>query len=89
MVTDSGKLDRTFTIPVGTPEGAHRIALKARTADKKDASIGLGVIVGDWKAEDNMSTILIVSAVCLAVLGALLLPAVSRRRRRARCTRPG
>lgn len=82
VVNDAGRVDKTFTIPAGTPEGAHRIALKARTYDKQDASIGIGVIVGDWQAEDNMSTLLIVGAVCLAVLGALLLPAVSRRRRR-------
>lgn len=82
VVNDAGRVDKTFTIPAGTPEGAHRIALKARTTDNKDASIGIGVIVGDWKAENNMSTVLIVGAVCLAVLGALLLPAVTRRRRR-------
>lgn len=81
VVNEEGRLDTTFTIPAGTPEGAHRIALKARTTDKKDATIGIGVIVGDWRAEDNMSTLLIVGAVCLAALGALLLPAVSRRRR--------
>lgn len=81
-VGDDGRVDETFAIPAGTPEGAHRIALKARTADKKDATIGIGVVVGDWAAEDNMSALLIVGAVCLAVLGALLLPAVSRRRRR-------
>ena len=76
-----GSIDSTFTIPASIPTGAHRIALKAKTADGKDATIGLGVMVGDWHGEKGMSTLLIVIPVCLAVAGALLLPAVSRRRR--------
>jgi hypothetical protein len=77
-----GTIDVDFIIPDSIPAGAHRIALKGTTADKKDATIGLGVMVGDWHSESNVSTWLIVVPVCAAIFGAMLLPAVTRRRRR-------
>ncbi|MEY3744792.1 MAG: hypothetical protein RLZ48_470 [Actinomycetota bacterium] len=82
-VDDRGMIDRDFVIPNSVESGLHRIALTAVSADGKKATIGLGVKIGDWKKENNTAVLFIVIPVALAMLGALLLPAVSRRRRRA------
>ncbi|MFM8793956.1 MAG: hypothetical protein ACKOFF_03540 [Acidimicrobiales bacterium] len=81
-VDAKGSVDATFVIPEGTPSGAHRIAIEARTADGKKTSIAVGVAVGDFEKESNIATWLIVSALMLAIALAFLLPAVSRRRPR-------
>jgi len=78
-----GMLNRDFVVPASVESGLHRIALTAVSADGKKATIGLGVKIGDWKKENNTAVLFIVIPVALAMLGALLLPAVSRRRRHA------
>jgi hypothetical protein len=82
-VSTDGSIDTVFTLPKDIPAGAHRIALKAVTDSGDETTVSLGVMVGDWQRETNRPTMLIVAIVLAAVIGALMMPAVSRRRRRA------
>ncbi len=77
-----GKVSGTFTVPENSPEGAHRIAIVARTADGSPATLTVGVMVGEWDTEGTVTVWLIVTPIALAIMGALLLPATRRRRRR-------
>ncbi|MFM7263900.1 MAG: hypothetical protein ACKO1X_09175 [Acidimicrobiales bacterium] len=79
-VDATGSVDTTFVIPAGTPAGAHRIVIEARTADGKPTTIAVGLRIGDFDKESNIATRLIIAALVLAILLAILLPAVSRRR---------
>ncbi|MEY3588514.1 MAG: hypothetical protein RJA47_1110, partial [Actinomycetota bacterium] len=82
-VTADGTVTGTFRIPKDAPAGAHRIAIVAKTTDGKDATLTVGVKVGDWKKERSITVWLIVLPIVLAVIGALTLPATRRRRNRA------
>ena len=82
-VDDKGAVDATFVIPAGTPSGAHRVAIEARTADGKPTTIAVGLRIGEFEKESNIATRLIVGALLLAIVLAFLLPAVSRRKPRA------
>jgi hypothetical protein len=82
-VDAKGTINSDFVIPASMPNGRHRIAISARTADNKPTTIGLGVMVGEPEAKSKATVLLIVIPVTLAVLGGLLLPAVTRRRRRS------
>ena len=77
-----GMMNQDFVVPASVASGLHRIAVTAVSAEGKKTTIGLGVRVGEWKKENNMTVLFIVVPVAFAILGALLLPAVSRRRRR-------
>lgn len=81
-VDAKGGIDKDFVIPASMPNGKHRIALSATTADNKPATIALGVVVGEVNQKSKTTVVLIVLALATAVLGGLALPAVSRRRRR-------
>jgi uncharacterized membrane protein len=73
-----------FAIPKNIENGAHRIAIVAKTADGKPATLTVGVMVGDARSESQVTVWLIVLPIALAVAGALILPARHRRRRRLR-----
>jgi hypothetical protein len=81
-VQADGSVTGNFVIPKNAPTGAHRIAIVAKTTDGKDATLTVGVKVGDWKKERSITVWLIVLPIVLAVVGALTLPATRRRRRR-------
>ena len=81
-VDDKGAVDATFVIPAGTPSGAHRVAIEARTADGKPTTIAVGLRIGEFEKESNIATRLIIGAIVAAILAALFLPAVTSRRRR-------
>ena len=82
-VQADGSVTGNFVIPKNAPAGAHRIAIVAKTTDGKDATLTVGVKVGDWKKERSITVWLIVLPIVLAVIGALTLPATRRRRNRA------
>lgn len=75
-----GSVVGNFAIPRNSPEGAHRIAIVARTKDGKPATLTVGVMVGEWEKGAGVTVWLIVLPIVLAVAGALLLPATRRRR---------
>lgn len=84
-VASDGAVTGTFSVPDDAQEGAHRIAIVARTADGEPATLVVGIFVGEWEKSSNIATWLIVMPIVMAVAGALVLPA-TRRRRRSRAT---
>ena len=82
-VDKTGTVSGTFEIPAGTPAGNHRMVILARGENKDEATLTIGLAVGEWKKSKNIATWLIVLPIVLAVIGALTLPATRRRRRRA------
>lgn len=82
-VDKTGTVSGTFEIPAGTPAGNHRMVILARGENKDEATLTIGLAVGEWKKSKNIATWLIVLPIILAVIGALTLPATRRRRRRA------
>lgn len=81
-VGPDGTVTGAFAIPKNVENGAHRIAIVAKTADGKPATLTVGVMVGDARSESQVTVWLIVLPIALAVAGALILPARHRRRRR-------
>jgi hypothetical protein len=79
-VDDDGTVVGNFAIPRNAPEGAHRIAIVARTKDGKPATLTVGVMVGEWEKGAGVTVWLIVLPIALAAAGALVLPATRRRR---------
>ncbi|MEY4010670.1 MAG: hypothetical protein RLZZ93_1363 [Actinomycetota bacterium] len=75
-----GQVSGNFVVPRNAPDGAHRIAIVARTKDGKPATLTVGVMVGEWESAGGVAVWLIVLPIVLAVLGALVLPATRRRR---------
>lgn len=78
-----GTVTGTFTIPKNVSNGSHRIAVVARTADGKPATLTVGVMVGEWNSGPRGTVWLIVLPIAMAVVGALILPATRRRRLRS------
>jgi uncharacterized repeat protein (TIGR02059 family) len=76
-----GTVAGRFIIPKNASNGAHRIAVVAKTADGKPAILTVGVMVGEWNSGSRVTVWLIVLPIALAVAGALILPATRRRRR--------
>jgi hypothetical protein len=70
-----------FVIPKDVSSGSHRIAIVAQTVDGKPATLAVGIKVGEWNKGRSITVWLIVLPIVLAMGGALLLPAVIRRRR--------
>jgi uncharacterized membrane protein len=82
-VKSDGTISTLLKIPENTPDGAHRIALVARTNNGKPATLTIGVMVGEQNSGPNVTVWLIVLPIALAVLAALVVPAQRRRRRAA------
>ena len=76
-----GMVIGNFTIPKKVSSGSHRIAIVAQTVDGKPATLAVGIKVGEWNKGPSITVWLIVLPIVLAMGGALLLPAVIRRRR--------
>ncbi len=76
-----GTVVGNFVIPKDVSSGSHRIAIVAQTVDGKSATLAVGIKVGDWNKGPSITVWLIVLPIVLAMGGALLLPAVIRRRR--------
>ena len=79
-VDAKGAFSGQFRIPAGIPDGSHRIVVDATTATGEKTTITVGVIMGGYGKESNIGTWLIVTPIVLAVLFALFIPAVRRRR---------
>jgi hypothetical protein len=76
-----GSVTGIFTIPKDAPEGAHRVVIVAQTSDGKQATLTVGINVGEWDSGPGVALWLIVLPIAFAVVGALVLPAQRRRRR--------
>lgn len=80
-VASDGTVTGAFSIPKNVESGSHRIAIVAKTADGKPATLTVGVMVGNLNNRSQVAVWLIVLPIALAVAGALALPARRRRRR--------
>lgn len=80
-VASDGTVTGAFSIPKNVDSGSHRIAIVAKTADGKPATLTVGVMVGNLNNRSQVTVWLIVLPIALAVAGALALPARRRRRR--------
>jgi hypothetical protein len=77
-----GKAAGTFNLPDGLEEGNHRVVLEGKNKDGQPAVIAIGISYGAEKSGSSIARVLIAIPVALAILFGLLLPAVSRRRKR-------
>jgi len=80
MVQSDGAVTGDFAIPESAEEGAHRIAIVARTSEGKSATLAVGILVGTGETSDSVSFWLIAPPIAIAALFALVLPATRRRR---------
>ena len=80
-VAGSGSGIATFALPETVDEGEHRIVLDGDIENGQDVVVGLGIAVGAL-SENSISSILIIGPLTLAILFAILLPSVLKRRRK-------
>jgi hypothetical protein len=80
--SSDGKAAGTFNLPDGLEEGNHRVVLEGKNKDGQPAVIAIGISYGAEKSGSSIARVLIAIPVALAILFGLLLPAVSRRRKR-------
>lgn len=76
----SGNGTGTFALPTSVDSGDHRVVLDGATKSGQDVILGLGIAVGDISG-GSVNKALIIAPLTLAILFALLLPSVLRRRR--------
>ena len=79
-VGPDGVVVTNFAIPKNVSQGSHRLAIVA-PVDGKPATLAVGIKVGESITETSFTVWLIVLPIIFAIGGALLLPAVIRRRR--------
>ncbi|MDA3032526.1 MAG: hypothetical protein O3B90_09410 [Actinomycetota bacterium] len=81
--TETGAISGTFDIPSDLQSGDHRLVLKGMNKDGEDVVLGVGMMFGSADSGTSVaSRVRIGVPVALAVLFGLLIPAVSRRRRK-------
>ena len=80
--TSDGTAAGTFDLPAELDAGMHRAVLEGKTKDGEAAVIAIGITYGAEKSGSSLARVLIAIPVALAILFGLLLPAVSRRRKR-------
>lgn len=78
----AGKVEGTFDLPKNIEIGDHRLIFDGTRSDGKPITVGFGVAVGDLETSSMLSRLLIIIPVLLAVFAGILIPAVSRRRKR-------
>jgi hypothetical protein len=80
VVPSDGSVTGDFAIPEDAEDGAHRIAIIARTSEGEAATLAMGILVGADNDSGTVSIWLIAPPIALAVMMALVLPATRRRR---------
>jgi hypothetical protein len=80
-ISESGTGVSSFALPASVDEGEHRVVLDGANNDGQDVVLGLGIAVGALEG-NSVNKVLIIAPLTLAILFALLLPSVLRRRRK-------
>jgi hypothetical protein len=80
-VLETGSGMGTFGLPPTADTGEHRVVLNGANNKGQDIVLGLGIAVGALDSS-SINRILIIAPLSLAILFALVLPSVLRRRRR-------
>lgn len=83
-VDAAGVLKSTVQVPSDLEMGDHRIVLKGFGIDGKPLTLAIGVVSTAEVPASNVRVILIAVPLTLALLGGLILPAISWQRRRRR-----
>lgn len=79
----SGTISGTFTVPTAIEKGNHRVILSGVTSSGAESVIGVGLRIGSYEKESNISRWVILFTIVLAITLALVIPTSTRRRRRA------
>jgi len=80
IVGDDGKVSGLLPVNSEVPAGDHRLVFKTRTATGDDATVSVGVIVGEIGGGVSIGSI-IFGTLIAAVLAGLVIPATRRRRK--------
>ncbi len=80
IVGDDGKVSGLLPVNGEVPAGDHRLVFKTRTATGDDATVSVGVIVGEIGGGVSIGSI-IFGTLIAAVLAGLVIPATRRRRK--------
>jgi hypothetical protein len=80
VVGDDGKVSGMLPIVADVPAGDHRLVFKTRTATGDDATVSVGVIVGETGGGVSIG-IVIFGILIAAVMAGLILTATRRRRK--------
>jgi hypothetical protein len=83
QVDFSGNVEGVFSLPESMDNGSHRIVLVGEGQDNKDIKVVVGMIIGNGASRSPATTIFLATVISLAILSALFLPAIIRRRRAA------
>ena len=81
-VDASGTAKGSFVIPQGAGTGDHRVLVSGSTSDGKEAVLAVGLRIGAWGKESNVSRWIILSTIALAISLGLVIPTTTRRRRK-------
>ena len=79
-VSESGTGMASFSVPASVDAGEHRVVLDGANEQGQDVIVGLGIAVGALEGA-SINKILIIAPLTLAIMFAILLPSVMRRRR--------
>jgi len=78
-----GKVSGAFDLPSGLDAGDHRLVFSGVNRDGAKLLVGIGLSYGALKSGSSISRVLIAIPIVLAILFALFLPAVTRRRKKS------
>jgi hypothetical protein len=79
---EAGNSSMIFGLPKTLESGDHRIVLDGSNSASLPVVLGIGISVGSLDQSSSVSRILITVPVLLAIFAGILIPAVSRRRKR-------
>lgn len=78
----AGRVSGTFAVPTAIGKGDHRVIVSGTTRTGAESVIGIGLRIGAYGKESNVSKWIISLAITFAVLLGLAIPTTTRRRRR-------
>lgn len=78
-----GKVSGAFDLPSGLDAGDHRLVFSGVNPEGANVLLGIGLSYGALKSGSSISRVLIAIPIVLAILFALFLPAVTRRRKKS------
>ena len=81
-VDSTGATKGTFVIPSGVGTGDHRVLVSGATPEGKSAVLAVGLRIGSWGKESNVSRWIILSTIAVAITLGLVIPTTTRRRRK-------
>jgi hypothetical protein len=81
-VDETGNALMDFAFPSALESGDHRLVLDGSNSELSPVVLGIGISVGSVDQSPSVSRVLIAVPVILAIFAGILIPAVSRRKKR-------